>query len=162
MEKCVTKNCQNKVDTAGMYCEECRTFVIRGWYAPSGKTQLGNKCVVEGCNRDAAFHLCKHHAIPGVVTEVQDKTFVIGLWLVERVGKFRIITLNDYALGDLFGGQQGFEDRLGVQGYKVHGPISNEKELEATKQQYPGLRVMLWSPNLPDDEDSAEEQATKA
>ena len=152
MEKCATEGCQNRVENAGENCKHCRTVNICGWYAPSGETLAGNTCVVGGCTDGAAYHLCEKHAIPGVVTEVQDKTFVIGLWLVERVGQFRIITLNDYALGVHFGGQQNFEDRLGEQGYKVHGLIAGQQELEAVKQQYPGLRFTLWSPDLPDGE----------
>jgi hypothetical protein len=153
MEKCAMESCQNTVDTAGDYCEKCRTFSICGWYTPSGETQLGNKCVVEGCNRDAAFHLCKQHAVPGMVVKGWGKPVVSSVWLIERAGQILLIVLNHWLLGTMYGGQQGFEEQLRVQGYKVHRLISSEEELNATKQRYPGLQAMCWSLNLTDDQD---------
>lgn len=156
-EKCATPGCQNTVDTAGEHCEKCRTVTLCGWYTPSGKAQSGNKCVVVECHRDATFHLCKRHAIPGMIVENEGGSFVTSFWLVERAGQMRLITLNDYALGDLFGGQQEFEHWLSVQGYKVHGLISSGEELKSTKQLYPGLRITSWSPNLPGGENDLPE-----
>jgi hypothetical protein len=83
------------------------------------------------------------------------RTFVISTWLVQRRNALRLITLNDYALGDLFGGRAGFESQLANQGYQVLGLISSLAELEATKLRHPGLHVILWSPDLPDGDDES-------
>jgi hypothetical protein len=145
MVKCARETCQNAVDNAGDYCEKCLTVAVRGWFTPGGETQSGNKCVVGGCNRDAAFHLCEQHAIPGIITEYDGVSRVISFWLVERGGKMQLIDLSDYVLGRLFDGQQGFEDCLGVRGFKVHRLISSEVEMEATKQRYPALSITSGS-----------------
>lgn len=122
---------------------------IRGWYVPDGKTRPGKRCVVEGCNEEAAYNLCIHHAIPGMVIEVATSTFVIGAWLVKQRDALQLLTLNDFALGDLFAGRAGFETQLANQGYQVIGLISSLEELEATKLRHPGLQFIMWSPNLP-------------
>jgi hypothetical protein len=128
---------------------------MHGWYVPDGKTRPGTRCVVEACNREAAYNLCIHHAIPGMVGEVGTRTFVIGTWLVKRRNALRLITLNDYALGELFGGCARFESQLTNQGYRVLGLISSLEELEATKLRHPGLQMTPWFPELPEAEDES-------
>jgi hypothetical protein len=139
-----------EMDAPSVLSEEGMTARIHGWYSPIGNAQANNQCVVDGCGRESSFHLCNQHEIPGMVVEINGDRFVISSWLVERAGQRRVITLNDYALGDLFGGREAFEDRLGVQGYKLHGLISGKEELEGTRK----LKFTLWSPDLPDGEDS--------
>jgi hypothetical protein len=79
--------------------------------------------------------------------------YVVSNWLVERAGRLRLITMNDLAMGQLFGGYEGFERQLQEQGYQVRALIETFEELVALKHQNPGLAVILWSPNLPKGED---------
>ena len=152
--KCVTEGCENTVDNLGDYCQECRTATIHGWHSPIGNTQgHSNKCVVRDCGLESIFHLCDTHAIPGTVVEIRGRKFVIGTWLVEREGRMRLITINDFAFGDLFGGREDFEKRLQAQGYKIHHLISRPEQLETAKRRNPGLQFTLWSPDLPKCED---------
>jgi len=144
----------DEIDTPSALSEKIPTPTILGWYSPIGTAQANNKCVVPGCNRDATYHLCEQHAVTGRVVEVNGEGFVVSSWLVERAGQMCIIRVNDFALGDLYGGRQELEHQLSVQGYKVHALISSEEELEATKEHYPGLQITRWPPNLPDGEDS--------
>jgi hypothetical protein len=81
------------------------------------------------------------------------KYVVVSLWLVEREGQMRLISMNDYTLGNLFGGREAFEKRLGEQGYEIHHLISRLEQLKTAKSRNPGLRVTLWSPDLPGGED---------
>lgn len=153
--KCATPSCENTVDDLSDFCQECRsTATIHDWHSPFRNTQAhSNTCVVRDCGRESIFHLCDAHAIPGMVAEIRDRKFVIGTWLVEREGRMRLITINDLALGDLFGGREAFEERLQAQGYKIHHLISRLEELETARRRNSGLRITLWSPDLPEGED---------
>lgn len=138
-------------DTPSTPSEEWLTVTFHGWYSPIDDTPATNTCVVPGCGRESSFHLCKTHAIPGLLGKESGKNFVFSLWLVERAGQMLLITLSDIAVGTFFGGRQGFEDRLSGQGYKVLRLISSEEEF-ATEQQRPGVRIIPWTPNLPEGE----------
>jgi hypothetical protein len=131
------------------------TATIHGWYVPDKCYPRENRCVV--CDRQSTFHLCARHAIPGMVVEVENDSkaykYVVSNWLVERAGRLRLITMNDLAMGQLFGGYEGFERQLQEQGYQVRALIETFEELVALKHQNPGLAVILWSPNLPKGED---------
>jgi hypothetical protein len=80
-----------------------------------------------------------------VEVEGHNELYVISAWLVERKGRMDIIVLNDYALGDLFGGREFFEKRLGEQGFKVHRLISTPDDLETVKRRYPEAQAISWS-----------------
>jgi hypothetical protein len=134
-----------------LQAEGWRTVTFHGWHTPIDDTLAKNKCVVSGCGRISSFHLCRIHAIPGLLGEQGGNNFVFSLWLVERAGQMLLVTLSDFALGTLFGGRQGFENRLGVQGYKIDRVISREEEF-ATLQQRPGLRTIPWTHDLPERE----------
>lgn len=123
------------------------------WYTPTADVPANRVCVVKGCGQPSAFHLCEKHALPGAVMEFQGQKFVISTWLVEREGKMRVISLNDYGLGDLFGGREAFERRLVEQGYHIHHLISQPDQLDTTRRQNPGLPFTVWSPDLPHGED---------
>lgn len=152
--KCATQGCEDTVDTPGGSCEECHTATIHGWYRPVEDEPANNICVVQGCCQASSFHLCKKHAVPGMVVQMGNRdNYVVSVWLVEREGQMRLISMNDYALGDLFGGRDAFEKRLREQGYKIHELISRREQLETAKRQNPGLRFTLWSPDLPKGED---------
>jgi hypothetical protein len=138
--------------TASNPSEEWPTVTFDGdWYSLIDDTPAMNTCVVAGCGRKSSFHLCKTHALPGLLGKVSGKNFVFSFWLVERAGQMLLITLSDFAVGTLFGGRQGFEHQLGIQGYKIHGLISSEEEF-ITQQQRPGIRIIPWTKNLPEGE----------
>jgi len=82
-----------------------------------------------------------------MVVEVggHNELYVISAWLVERKGCMDIIVLNDYALGDLFGGRELFEKQLGEQGFKVHRLISSLDDFETVKCRYPEVQAIPWS-----------------
>jgi hypothetical protein len=146
--KCATQRCENTVANPGDHCEECRTTTIQCWCDPIGNPRVnGNKCVVHGCGREAVYHLCENHAVPGMVVDVEghNECYVISAWLAEREGRMDIILLNDYALGDLFGGRELFEKRLSEQGFKVHHLISNPDDFETVKRRYPEVQAIPWS-----------------
>ena len=122
-----------------------------------GMCQMGKREPARGASSRREWRgrvqRCFHHAVAGMVVEAGTRTFVIGTWLVERRNALRLITLNDYALGELFGGCAGFESQLANQGYRVLGLISSLEELEATQLRHPGLQMTPWSPDLPEGED---------
>ena len=57
---------------------------------------------------------------------------VVTIWVAEHEGEVGIILLNDYVLGDLFGGQAGFEAELAKQGFtnvrNMESPLQFERE----------------------------------
>jgi hypothetical protein len=59
---------------------------------------------------------------------------VITMWYAERGDECGIIHLNDYAMGDLFGGCTGFEARLAKQGFRSVRNLSTPAEVETAKQ----------------------------
>jgi hypothetical protein len=135
--------------TASNPFEEWSTVTFDGdWYIPIDDAPAMNTCVVAGCGRKSSFHLCKTHALPGLIGKVSGKNFVFSFWIVERAGQMLLITLSDFAVGTLSGGRQGFERQLGIQGYKIHGLISSEEEF-ITQQQRPGMRIIPWTKNYP-------------
>ena len=136
---------------AQLQAEGWRVVTFDGWYIPIDDTHAKNKCVVSGCGRTSTFHLCKTHAIPGLLGKESGRNFVFGLWLVERAGQLLLVTLSDFALGTHFGGRQRFENRLDAQGYKIHRVILTKEEF-ATLQQRPGMRTIPWTHNLPEGE----------
>lgn len=137
-EKCATPGCERTVETPGAYCEECRKATIDGWYNPIGDAPANNVCTVHGCGQVSTFHLCKKHAVPGMVVEALNNKGVVSIWLVEREGQMRLITLNDLALGDVFGGREFLEKRLHEQGYKI--PTTTlRKTVPATSLRSPAI-----------------------
>lgn len=130
------------------------TYTVHGWYMPNGKSPANKKCIAEGCDEWAAYHLCDQHAIPGMVVEAgTGDTFVISAWLVAWAGRMLLITLNDFTPGTLFGGREAFEDQLSKQGYTIQGLISSEAELDAATRRHPQLRMTPWVPTLPGSKD---------
>lgn len=77
------------------------------------------KCSVPDCDElvgDCA-NLCDRHKMPGLIVECELNTFIVTIWIAEHNGEVGFILLNDYALGDLFGGRSGFEAKLAQQGF---------------------------------------------
>jgi hypothetical protein len=78
------------------------------------------KCAVSACAEVAASigNLCDRHQVPGVVFESPGRRYVITSWYAEQEGTRGIVVLNDFALGDLFGGIDGFKTKLREQGFE--------------------------------------------
>ena len=143
---CATPGCEKPVDNAGDYCAHCRTVTLDSWYVPSKSGPQNSVCVVSGCGQPSTFHLCANHAIPGMIVEVRNIKFVISTWLVERNGREYLITLNDFALGDLFENREAFEERLRDDGYKVHNLLSCPDDLFTIRSRDPEISVGPWIP----------------
>jgi hypothetical protein len=69
-----------------------------------------------------------------MVARVNNRTFVITAWAAEHGGESAIIFLNDYAIGDLFGGRAGFEKCLADQGFTGVHLIETRAELQSAKR----------------------------
>jgi hypothetical protein len=109
------------------------------------------QCLVSGCDRaDTPFFLCKKHEVPGLVVAVgpDGQPYVVLVWLVERDGRRYLISLNDFALDDLFdGSQQAFENRLREQGLIV---LKLMTSIDEARQQEVSSWI-LWTPELGND-----------
>jgi hypothetical protein len=88
-------------------------------------------------------NLCNNHRLPGVTVQGGDNTMVITAWWVEHGDEVGTILLNDWALGTLFCGREGFEAKLAQQGFSGVRNIAPE-ELEAAKQPPDGKKVGSW------------------
>jgi hypothetical protein len=106
-------------------------------------------CAVNGCRNPiwGAGHLCDEHRLPGAVAGVagDDRTFVVTCWVAEHDDEVGVIFLNDFALGDLFGGRKGFEAKLAEQGFVNVRNLATPSELEAAKMPPQGKKVGDWS-----------------
>lgn len=122
------------------------TVTMHGWYDPTTNEPANGVCVVQECGQRSTFHLCKNHALPGMVAESEDRKFVISTWLVEREGRKCLITLNDYALGDLFGGREAFEQQLRDEGYGIRHLVSRVRDLVDIKRRDPDIPMGPWIP----------------
>jgi len=93
------------------------------------------RCAVNGCTLPAASpgNLCNKHRLPGhVVRNTESGSyFVITAWAAKRDHEEGVIFLNDFALGDLFGGRAGFEKKLQDQGFVEVRNISTSEELDS-------------------------------
>jgi hypothetical protein len=78
-------------------------------------------------------NLCLTHRVLGGVVRVNNSTMVVTVWYAEHGGEAGIILLNDFALGDLFGGRAGFEAELQRQGFTAVHNIATHEELQALK-----------------------------
>jgi hypothetical protein len=93
-----------------------------------------NKCSVPECDELVGDYanLCDRHKIPGVIVEIGQSTMIVTVWVAEHGGEVGFILLNDYALGDLFGGRAGFEAKLAQQGFtkvrNVESPLQFDSE----------------------------------
>lgn len=83
-------------------------------------------------------NLCRKHQVPGGVVRMGNRTFVVTVWYAEHADEASIILLNDFALGDLFGGRAGFEAELRRQGFKNVRNVATPQELEAVKKSANG------------------------
>ena len=97
-------------------------------------------------------NLCDRHQVPGDVVETQNHTFVITIWYAEHEGTCGIVVLNDFALGDLFGGEEGFRAELMRQGFTAIHLLVTPEEFANAKAKVlaaPGRWSGPWSEQYP-------------
>ena len=81
--------------------------------------------------------------MPGLIVECDLNTFIVTIWIAEHKGEVGFILLNDYALGDLFGGQAGFEAKLAQQGFTKMRNVESPLQFDSEKAQID--RPASWS-----------------
>ena len=103
-------------------------------------------CAVKECGLPAAEfgNLCEEHEVPGAMVQDNNATGIITFWFVERGREAAVIVLNDFALGDLFAGRKGFEERLRRQGFGTVRLLNTPAELDDAKRQNGGKRLASW------------------
>ena len=111
-------------------------------------------CAVPGCSNACAgsANLCGEHKVPGVTYSCEDGTCVITAWYAEHKGCRGIILLNDFALGDLFGGADGFRTKLKSQGFSAIRILETPDEVEGAKRwvsKAPGNWSGPWNTRYP-------------
>jgi hypothetical protein len=94
-----------------------------------------NECAVRGCGRPCydEANLCRCHFVPGVVVVVGHGTCVVSAWYTERAKLSGLVVMNDFALGDLFGGASGFKAKLEQQGFAGVRILHTPEELKAAR-----------------------------
>jgi hypothetical protein len=94
-----------------------------------------SECAVHECNGPCSegANLCDQHLVPGMVIKHGNSTVVVTAWYTERANQAGVIVLNDYALGDLFGGAAGFKAKLEQQGFSKVRNLRTPEEIEAAK-----------------------------
>ena len=102
-----------------------------------------SRCAVGGCPNqpDNCDNLCGLHKQPGLAIEIEGRMFVITFWLVRHGKETGIVLLNDYALGNLHGGAEGFRTQLQAQGFTGIRLLGTLEELDAAEQQV----LAAWS-----------------
>jgi hypothetical protein len=82
-----------------------------------------SKCAVSTCAGPCSdrANLCKEHRVAGIAVESADSSMIVTVWYAEHEGESGLILLNDFALGDSFGGAAGFMERLKRQGFLIPG-----------------------------------------
>ena len=109
------------------------------------------RCAVQGCPNkpDGHANLCGLHKQPGGIVEVNGSTMVITSWLVRHGNETGIVLLNDYALGDLHGGAEGFRAQLQAQGFTGIRLLGTLEELDAAEQQVTAAWSGPWLSEYP-------------
>ena len=107
----------------------------------SGRT----KCSVPECYEAVGDYanLCDGHKMPGAIMAVGQSTMIITIWIAEHKGEVGFIFLNDYALGDLFGGRCGFETKLRQQRFTKVRNVESPLEFASEKARIE--RPASWS-----------------
>lgn len=103
-----------------------------------------NECAVRECGSpcSSGANLCDEHLVPGMVVRHGNGTCVVTIWFAERVNQAGVIVMNDYALGDLFGGSAGFKAKLEQQGFSKVRNLRTPAEVEAA---FAGSTPGNWS-----------------
>ena len=105
------------------------------------------RCAVPHCIAPLSEpnNLCEAHRVPGAVVRHGESTMVITTWYAEHAGEHGVIIINDFALGDLFGGRRGFQAKLRDQGFFNVRLLRTPAELEAAKLPKSRKKVGDWS-----------------
>jgi hypothetical protein len=103
-------------------------------------------CAVPKCTASVVepSNLCYQHWLPGAVVSVGRSTMIVTAWYAEHGDEACMILLNDFALGDLFGGRAGFEVKLREQGFVNVRNLATPAELEKAKKPPEGKKAGMW------------------
>jgi hypothetical protein len=103
-------------------------------------------CAVRKCGLPVGEfgNLCEEHEVPGAIVRIGNDIGIITCWYVERGHEAALVLLNDFALGDFFGGRKGFEEELRKQGFSTVRLLSTPTELDDAKRQNGGKRLASW------------------
>jgi hypothetical protein len=96
------------------------------------------KCAIRSCKEPCSYpaNLCHKHSAPGSVVEVGDGTGVVTLWYAEQAGKSGIIAIDDFELGNLYGGVEGFTAELNRLGFTAVRILETRMELAAARAKH--------------------------
>src|ERR1019366_3831825 len=103
------------------------------------------KCSVPGCSGsvDGYSNLCDNHRLPGTKVVYGENTMLVTIWVAEHNGELGFILLNDYALGNLFGGREGFELKLAEQRFTKVRNVDSPQQLDSERAKVG--RAASWS-----------------
>jgi hypothetical protein len=104
------------------------------------------KCSVPECSGSIEKYnnLCKKHRVQGAIMTNGQSTMVMTVWVAERNGEVGFILLDDFALGDLFGGRAvEFKARLIQQGF------AKIRKNEWARVKHPASWSGPWLPEYP-------------
>ena len=101
------------------------------------------QCAVRECGARISGYgnLCTVHRVPGAIVRLGNSTMIIASWLVQHGQEQGLIALNDFALGDRFGGAEGFLAKLEEQGFTNVRNLATSEELEAARSK----KLASWS-----------------
>ncbi len=110
-----------------------------------------SECAVPECKRPRSVgaSLCQEHFVSGMALEGEGGTCIVTAWCAEHANESGIIFLNDYAMGNLFGGASGFKAKLEQQGFVKVRNLGTPEEVKAAKAQSAGSWSGPWSTEYP-------------
>ncbi len=109
-------------------------------------------CAVPGCANEPHDYanLCDLHRQPGMALEAPDgSTMVITCWLACHGTETGIVLLNDYALGDLHGGAEGFPRPASGPGFHRHPPANDSGGRGCSQAEGAGQLVRALAARVP-------------
>jgi hypothetical protein len=103
-------------------------------------------CAVPDCTAPIyePNNLCDCHRIPGAVVHNGESTMVITIWYAEHEDEQGHILINDWALGSLFSGADGFADQLHKQGFVNVKYVLTPEEFAGAKTPPSGMKSGSW------------------
>lgn len=101
------------------------------------RSETKGKCAVRACDAatSAIGNLCDRRQVPGLVFEIQSRTYVITNWYAEHEDTRGIVVLNDFALGYFFGSREAFRAKLMRQGFTAIRLLATPEECEDAWEQ---------------------------
>jgi hypothetical protein len=103
-------------------------------------------CAVRKCGLPVCEfgNLCEEHELPGAIVRIGNDTGIVTCWYVERGHEAAVVVLNDFALGDFFGGRKAFDEKLRKQGFSTVRLLTTPIEIEAAKKHNGGKELASW------------------